>query len=268
MEGKPCTLPGDDEVTEENCVVTTSKKTEDAASNSPSLDDKAGQVAEDVDPDSAKKTDLPSEKSDKETAERSDQPGKDEKSPKKKGKGRARGKKPDKSARDAEKEKADAERERLQDRLLRLQADFENFRKRTVREKSHLYQAANEDLITELLPVLDHFELALGAANDQKAHDAVAEGVRLVKEQLLTALIKFGLKVIDTEEQQFDPNLHEAISHMPSETVPDHGIMHETRKGYLLGDKLLRASQVVVSSGPTPEASEGKKAASQEAEGE
>lgn len=248
--------------------MTTSEKQEDAASKSPSTDANAGKAVEEGGQATSKQTDLPSEESDKDTAGRTDQPGKDEKSEKKKGKGRGRSKKSDEGARDAEKEKADAERERVQDRLLRLQADFENFRKRTVRDKTQLYQAANEDLITELLPGLDHFELALGAANDQKAHDAVVEGVRLVREQLLTVLNKFGLKSIDTEGQQFDPNLHEAISHMPSETVPDHGIMHETRKGYLLGDKLLRASQVVVSSGPATKANEGKKAASQEAEGE
>ncbi len=246
--------------------MTTSKKTENGAPPIPSEESKAGPVAKDVDPDRSKKTDSSSEIRDKETAEHDDQSGKNEKSPQKKGKGR--GKEPEKPIREAEKEKADAERERLQDRLLRLQADFENFRKRTVREKTKLYKAANEDLITELLPVLDHFELALGAANDQKEHDAVLEGVRLVKEQLLTALNKYGLKVIDTEEQQFDPNLHEAISHMPSDTVLDHDIMHETRKGYMLGDKLLRASQVVVSSGPAPGESGGNEPVSQEAEGE
>lgn len=233
--------------------MTTSEETEDTATTNPSADANTGDST------------TPGEQ---ETGEKFDQPGKAEKAPKKKAKGWADKKKSEKSALAAEKEQADAERDRMQDRLLRLQADFENYRKRIIREKALLYQSANEDLITELLPVLDHFDLALGAVNDHAAHDAVVEGVILVREQLLSALEKFGLKVIATEGQQFDPNLHEAISHMPSETVLDHGIVHETRKGYLLSDKLLRASQVVVSSGPASEVDTKNESESPEPQGD
>ena len=140
------------------------------------------------------------------------------------------------------------------DRLIRLQADFDNFRKRVLREKDELYRRANEDLLEELLPVLDHMELALKAAVDHDAPDPMIQGFRLVHEQFQTALRKFGLQPIVAEGQPFDPNLHEAVSHLPSEELPEGHVMVDTRRGYLLGDRLLRASQVVVSAGPQQEA--------------
>jgi molecular chaperone GrpE len=131
---------------------------------------------------------------------------------------------------------------------LRLQADFNNYRKRVLREKEDLYQRANEDIMEELLPVMDHLELALAAAGDKK-DDPFVEGFRLVGEQLKGALAKFGLSEVDTDGCEFDPNLHEAIMHMPTDAVEDNHIVSVARKGYRLGERLLRAAQVVVSSG-------------------
>ena len=138
----------------------------------------------------------------------------------------------------------------LKDRLLRLQADFENFRKRTLREKNDLYQRANMDLLQELLPALDHFELGLRMAEQHKAEKAVIDGFKLVYDQLMNALKKFGVTPIEAEGQPFDPTFHEAVTHVPSEEQPADTIIAVTRRGYKLGDSLLRASQVVVSSGP------------------
>lgn len=138
----------------------------------------------------------------------------------------------------------------LEERLLRLQADFENFRKRTLREKEDLYRRANEDIMLELLPVLDHLELAFLAAGTDGEELAVVKGFRLVGEQLQQALQKFGLQPIETEDVDFDPNVHEAIQHLPSDKVPENAIIARTRAGYMLGNRLLRAAQVVVSSGP------------------
>ncbi len=153
----------------------------------------------------------------------------------------------------------------LQDRLLRLQADFENFRKRTLREKTELYKNANEDIMLELLPVLDHVELALDAAEKHGADPAFMEGFRLVGEQLSSALGKFGLKAIETDTLPFDPNCHEAVSHLPSAEVDEGHIMAVARRGYRLGDqRVLRAAQVVVSSG-APEAATPKVAATEKA---
>jgi len=140
----------------------------------------------------------------------------------------------------------------LDDRYLRLMADFENFRKRTLREKSDVYRMANEDLIQDLLPVLDHMELAMKAAQSSGAASAILDGFKMVAEQLTGVMKKFGVEPIEAEGQVFDPTRHEAISHLASDTVPDHVVIQQTRRGYLLGGKLLRAAQVVVSSGPAP----------------
>jgi molecular chaperone GrpE len=137
----------------------------------------------------------------------------------------------------------------LKDRLLRLQADFENFRKRTLREKNELYGRANEDLMLELLAVLDHLDLALVAVNDGEDQSPVAEGFKLVSDQLLAALARFGLVPIDAVGRDFDPNFHEAVSHVPSGEFKDNVVTAEIRKGYMLKGRLLRASRVVVSSG-------------------
>jgi molecular chaperone GrpE len=138
----------------------------------------------------------------------------------------------------------------LKDRLLRLQADFENYRKRMDREKKDWIAFAGEKLILDMLPVLDHFELGLADSAKSGAPAAHTEGFQLICNQFRAALEKAGVQAIDAEGKPFDPNLHEAITHMPSEQVPEGQVVAQTRRGYKLGDKLLRAAQVVVSSGP------------------
>ncbi len=138
----------------------------------------------------------------------------------------------------------------LKDRLLRLQADFENYRKRMDREKKDWIAFAGEKLILDFLPVLDHFELGLANSAKEGAPTAFTEGFQLVCNQFRAALEKAGVQAVDAEGQAFDPNFHEAITHLPSDTVPEGHVVAQTRRGYKLGDKLLRAAQVVVSSGP------------------
>jgi molecular chaperone GrpE len=145
----------------------------------------------------------------------------------------------------------DPEKEALKERLLRLQADFENFRKRTLREKTELYRLANEDLMIALLPVLDHLDLAMGSLNAHGDQKAFVDGVRLVWDQVRSVLGRFGLTIAEAAAGDlFDPNCHEAISHLPSAAVPENHVSTRVRPGYLLGEKLLRPVQVVVSSGP------------------
>jgi molecular chaperone GrpE len=141
----------------------------------------------------------------------------------------------------------------LNERLLRLQADFDNFRKRTLRERDELYRRANEDLMEALLDVLDHLDLALKSAEEHNESGAVVDGFKLVAGQMADTLGKFGLKPIDTAGEEFDPHLHEAVSHLPSDDVAENGVMAEVRRGYLLGERLLRAARVVVSSGAAEE---------------
>ena len=137
------------------------------------------------------------------------------------------------------------EEEPVQVQYLRLRADFDNFRKRIDREKAEWSQRANERLVGELLPVLDSFDL--GLAND--TGPGTQDGLRLVHEQMLKALAKFGLAPVDAVGEVFDPERHEAINRMPS---PEHDVdvvCFQSRRGYLIGDKLLRPAQVVVSTG-------------------
>ena len=147
-------------------------------------------------------------------------------------------------------ETAAVETKAADERYLRLLADFENFRKRTLREKHDVHRTANEELLKELLPVLDHLHLALDAARAVKADRAVLDGFTMVSDQLAAAVNKFGAVPLESEGQAFDPALHEAIAHLPSETVPENAVMRQTRRGYMIGNKLLRAAQVIVSSGP------------------
>jgi len=144
------------------------------------------------------------------------------------------------------------EDESLRDQFVRLQADFANFRNRTQRERIELYQRANEDLLLEILPVLDHYELGLQNAEQHDADQAVVDGFKLVFDQFQNVLNKFNLTPIEAVGEVFDPHKHEALTHMPSEEFPAETCSNQIRRGYLFGDKLLRAAQVVVSSGPAP----------------
>ena len=138
----------------------------------------------------------------------------------------------------------------LNDRLLRLQADFDNYRKRIDRERKDWAVFANEKLLNNLLPALDTFDLGLANGEKADAPAALLEGLRLVRSQFESALAKSDVTPIDAENQPFDPNLHEAITHMPSPEIPEGSVIAQTRRGWKLGDKLLRPAQVVVSSGP------------------
>lgn len=149
------------------------------------------------------------------------------------------------------------EQESLRDQFVRLQADFINFRNRTQRERLELYQRANEDLLLELLPVLDHYEMGLQTAQKHQADAAVVDGFKMVYDQFQNVLKKFNLTPIDAVGEQFDPHKHEALTHMPSDEYPAEVCSNQIRRGYLFGDKLLRAAQVVVSSGPAQAAEEG-----------
>jgi len=135
----------------------------------------------------------------------------------------------------------------LKERHVRLMADFDNFRKRQIREREELVKRANEDLLGDLLPIVDHLELAL--AKSEGDTDPVIKGIRLVHDQFLALLDRYGLKPIDSKGKPFDPAFHEALSQMSSATVPANMIIDQFRRGWLLAGRLLRPAQVVVSSG-------------------
>ena len=152
----------------------------------------------------------------------------------------------------------------LQEQLLRLRADFENFRKRTRKEKEEWTQRSLEHVFEDLLTVLDHFELGIKNAEDMKVTPEVVQGFSMVQHQLKSILGKWGLSAVDADGQKFDPSLHEAISQVPSPEIPADHVLAMTRRGYKLGERLLRPAQVVVSQGPPEEAVAETDAASDE----
>ncbi|MEY5024514.1 MAG: hypothetical protein RLZZ244_42 [Verrucomicrobiota bacterium] len=141
--------------------------------------------------------------------------------------------------------------ERFRDLALRSQADFENYRKRSVREREEAVRFANFGLIERLVPVLDNFDLGLSAARSTEGASVIVEGMDMVRRQLLEVLAQQGVETLEAEGQPFDPNLHEAVSQEASATVPEGSVVRQLRKGYRMKDRLVRASLVVVSSGPS-----------------
>src|SRR5437773_1196329 len=143
-----------------------------------------------------------------------------------------------------------ADLDRFRDLALRTQADFENYKKRSAREKEEAIKYANRSLLERLVGIIDNFELGLAAAKEQGANSPIYSGMVLVQKQLNDLLTENGLQSIEAEGKTFDPNLHEAIAHEPSNEYPEEIVVRQTRRGYRFKDRLLRPAKVVVSSGP------------------
>ena len=142
-----------------------------------------------------------------------------------------------------------ADLDRFRDLALRSRADFENYKKRSAREKEEAIKYANSSLLEKLIAIVDNFELGLEAARAEGEKSPVFSGMSMVLKQLMDFLADSGLQPIDATGQKFDPNLHEAIAHEPSEKFPEGIVVRQTRRGYRMKDRLLRPSSVVVSSG-------------------
>jgi molecular chaperone GrpE len=142
-----------------------------------------------------------------------------------------------------------ADLDRFRDLALRSQADFENYKKRAAREKEEAIKYANSALLEKLIAIVDNFELGLEAARAEGENSPVFSGMNMVLKQLMDFLTDNGLQPIDATGRKFDPNLHEAIAHEPSEEFPEGVVVRQTRRGYRMKDRLLRPSSVVVSSG-------------------
>jgi molecular chaperone GrpE len=137
------------------------------------------------------------------------------------------------------------------DRFMRATADFENFRRRTVREKDELRSMVTGRVFEDIFPVLDNLALALAAAKQPGADvKSLLGGVDMVLAQLKSALANHGLKEINPVGQPFDPHQHEGISHQPSADIKEEHVLSVVRTGYSLNARLLRPASVVVSSGP------------------
>jgi molecular chaperone GrpE len=141
----------------------------------------------------------------------------------------------------------DSQIEELTDTLKRLQAEFENYKKRIEKENAAHVKNANSSLVKELLPVMDSFELALKDDNCENPEIAkYRKGLELIYSQLYSILEDYGLKVIDAKNQKFDPYKHEVLM-VKESTEPDDTILHEFQKGYILNDNIIRHTKVMIS---------------------
>jgi molecular chaperone GrpE len=149
------------------------------------------------------------------------------------------------------------------DQLLRALAEYENYKKRMIREKANLLKFGNESLIKELLPVIDSLELSLEHARNTRNIDSIVEGIEMIKKEFLKKLEKFGLKAISAKGERFDPTKHEATSQVETSEYPENTIVEELQKGYLIHDRLLRPAMVTVAKAPQTSPSEPSKSKDQ-----
>jgi molecular chaperone GrpE len=146
-------------------------------------------------------------------------------------------------------ESAHSPKEDYQTLYIRAMADLENFRKRVSKDKQEIIKMANASLFEALLPIIDNMKLGLEAAKNHPEAEEITKGFKMVLLQFKTVLEENGLKEIQPENSLFDPNLHESISYQPSETIAEDHVIETIRAGYVLNDRLIRAANVIVSSG-------------------
>ena len=137
--------------------------------------------------------------------------------------------------------------DKLNEKFLRLMAEYDNYRKRTQRERDQLYQCATEDLMRELLPILDNLDRATEHRNNGLSHEEYVRGIATIEDQLRKVLAHAGLTAMQVVGQPFDPALHEAVLQMPSDDHPSGSVTQEVQKGYTLRGNVLRHAKVVVS---------------------
>ncbi|MCW8800627.1 MAG: nucleotide exchange factor GrpE [Desulfobacter sp.] len=133
------------------------------------------------------------------------------------------------------------------EKVLRLSAEFENFKKRKQREIDEFKKFANETIFRQLLSVVDNLERAIGSATNAVEEASLLEGVKLTHKEILTLFESFNVKLVEAENQPFDPNFHQAVTHEQNDDVPDNTVINVLQKGYMLHDRLLRPAMVIVS---------------------
>jgi molecular chaperone GrpE len=150
-------------------------------------------------------------------------------------------------------EAAEKELKEEKDRFLRFYADFDNYKKRSAREMDDFRKFANESLIKELLPVLDNLERAIhSSSSGEEADKSILEGVDMTLKEIMKILERFNVKPVQALGSPFDPNFHEAIGQEESDEHEDNTVLKEFQKGYMLHDRLIRPSMVLVSRRKTP----------------
>lgn len=149
-------------------------------------------------------------------------------------------------AKKEKKDKKDEKIEELTDRLTRQMAEFDNFRKRTEREKSQMYEIGAKDIIEIILPVIDNFERGLAAVPEESKEDPFVEGMEKIYKQIMTTLEGVGVKPIEAVGQEFNPDFHNAVMHVEDEEAGENIITEEFQKGYMYHDSVVRHSMVKV----------------------
>lgn len=144
------------------------------------------------------------------------------------------------------KDKKDEKIEELNDKLIRNMAEFDNFRKRSEKEKSQMFEIGAKNIIEKILPVVDNFERGLSALTEEDKESAFAQGIEKIYKQLMTALEEAGVKQIEAVGKEFDPNFHNAVMHTEDENFGENIISDEFQKGYMYKDTVVRHSMVKV----------------------
>ena len=145
----------------------------------------------------------------------------------------------------AELDRKTGEYDGLYDKYLRINAEYDNFRKRTAKEKEGIYSDAATDVLKNILPILDNIERAVQYA-DSAEPDKVSDGVKMIYSQFMNSLANIGVEEIKAAGEQFDPEIHNAVSHEEDETQPDNTVTEVLQKGYIKGDKVIRPAMVKV----------------------
>lgn len=144
------------------------------------------------------------------------------------------------------KDKKDEKIEELNDRLMRNMAEFDNFRKRTEKEKMQMFEIGAKSIVEKLLPVLDNFERGFDALSEEERQGGFAQGIEMIYKQMITSLEEAGVKAIEALNQEFNPNLHNAVMHEENEEFGENIICQELQKGYKYRDSVVRHSMVKV----------------------
>ena len=144
------------------------------------------------------------------------------------------------------KDKKDEKIDELNDRLMRTMAEFDNFRKRTEKEKSQMFEIGAKDIIEKILPVIDNFERGLAAVTEEEKSNAFVQGIEKIYKQLVTSLESTGVKAIEAVGKEFDPNFHNAVMHGEDSEQGENIVVEEFQKGYMYRDSVVRHSMVKV----------------------
>ncbi len=144
------------------------------------------------------------------------------------------------------KDKKDLKIEELNDRLMRTMAEFDNFRKRTEKEKTQMFEIGARDIIEKILPVIDNFERGLGTISEEEKEGAFAQGIEKIYRQLVSSLEEAGLKPIEAAGKEFNPNFHNAVMHAEDPDLGENIVAEEFQRGYMYKDSVVRHSMVKV----------------------